>query len=144
MTTPEKLFNPLSLIFMDMGDKARAIQQKAYMKNRFDFFGIQQGPRRKAFSEFMKRTKLPEYSELPPHIEWLYQQPEREFHYCAIELLMKYKKQWGVEILQRIEYLTINNSWWDTVDYLATKIAGVYILREQNGQKDIIKTLGTF
>ena len=53
---------------------------------------------------------------------------EREFHICAIDLLVKeFKKNYTIEDIYLIEKLIITNSWWDSVDTIAKYLLGSYL-----------------
>ena len=103
-----------------------AEQMQRYMKNHFEFFGIKQGPRRQLFKEYMTSSTLPNWDEVTEIVQEMYTQPYREYHYCAIELLMKYKKVWDYDTLSLMKWMVINNSWWDTVDYISADLIGVF------------------
>ncbi|MFV8323757.1 DNA alkylation repair protein [Flavobacterium sp. LB3P21] len=116
-----------------------AFAMAKYMKNNFPFFGIKTEERRCIFKEIWKENK-PEVSANVRGIALdLYSKPEREFHYCAIEILIKelkgnYKKQ----DIQLIEKLILNNSWWDSVDTIAKYILGEYLLEFPLETKNVI------
>ncbi len=57
--------------------------------------------------------------------------PQRELHYVGQEMFFKAKKQWQEDIIKDIEWLIVTNSWWDTVDYIASNIAGEYFKKWQ-------------
>ena len=52
-----------------------------------------------------EETNLGSYENLNEHIKWLYNQPQREYDYCAMELLLKFKKKWGAQDF-KYEYYT--------------------------------------
>jgi 3-methyladenine DNA glycosylase AlkD len=54
--------------------------------------------------------------------------PERELHYLAQELLGKVanKQINEKEDILFLEYLVLNNSWWDSVDFIAPKLMKIY------------------
>ena len=66
------------------------VGQKAYMKNRFEFFGIKTPDRRAAYSAFLQKDMLPPKNELVKITRHLWLRPEREFHYFTQELTFCY------------------------------------------------------
>lgn len=134
----KEYYTVLTEIFEELAIHENATKQKAYMKGQFEFFGLKQAERRTVFSEFINDNVLPLYSNLFEHIKWLYAQPQREYHYCAIELAMKYRKQWDSDFMAIMEFLITTNSWWDTVDYIATKLTGAYVLKRLAVQEELI------
>jgi 3-methyladenine DNA glycosylase AlkD len=99
---------------------------KAYMKNQFEFSGIQTPERRKICKEHAKQYVLDNPEEVKEIVKGLWAQPEREFQYCAMEILLCNKKLWHADFVDLIEYLVVTKSWWDTVDFLAADCAGTY------------------
>lgn len=125
--TPEVYFAPLKDVLEGNIHVENAAYMKSYMKGQFDFYGWKQQPRRIIFNEFVKLHGLCDYENLNEHIKWLYNQPQREYDYCAMELLLKFKKKWDGSLIDSAKYLIVNNSWWDTVDLTATNIVGAYL-----------------
>jgi 3-methyladenine DNA glycosylase AlkD len=103
-----------------------ATAQAKYMKNNFEFFGIKTPERRKIMLPFLHKSYLPEKAILPDLIKQLWQKSQREFHYFGQELLFKYQNKLAKNDIELIHFMLINQSWWDTVDYIAVKILGAY------------------
>lgn len=59
----------------------------------------------------------------------LWNKSEREYHYAAIGLLMKYKKLWIEESIEYFAWLIVHKSRRDSVDTIDTKLIGEYFLR---------------
>ena len=59
----------------------------------------------------------------------LWELPEREYHYAALDLLMSSKKLYRREDMEICEYLLTHKQWWDTIDMLATHVVGELITR---------------
>jgi 3-methyladenine DNA glycosylase AlkD len=106
----------------------KAAGQKAYMKNHFDFFGLQSVERRSLQKAFLRKPLLPGKEELDFVLKQLWQMPQREFQYFGLDLLAKYLNQIEEQDIQLLEWLVIHQSWWDTVDAIASKAMGKYFL----------------
>ena len=105
-----------------------AFAMAKYMKNNFTFFGIKTEERRRIFKEIWKENKEEVSANTRAIALELYRKQEREFQYCAIEILIKeLKGNYKKEDIQLIEKLIINNSWWDSVDTIAKYILGQYL-----------------
>jgi 3-methyladenine DNA glycosylase AlkD len=105
-----------------------AFAMAKYMKNNFPFFGIKTEERRRIFKEIWKEKKQEVAANARVIALDLYSKHEREFHYCAIEILIKeLKENYKKEDIQLIEKLITNNSWWDSVDTIAKYILGQYL-----------------
>ncbi|GEK16155.1 hypothetical protein AFI02nite_41910 [Aliivibrio fischeri] len=102
---------------------------KSYMRDQFEFYGIQSVPRRAAMKKLFTRDKLPPTEDLSIVIHELWTLLEREFQMVAVDLLITLKKQLPTSILIDLEYLITTKSWWDTVDLLATHIVGSLFVR---------------
>ena len=55
-------------------------------------------------------------------IKELWQYPQREYQYFAIELLAFYKKLWNVDTIKIINEIIITKSWWDSVDFISSHL----------------------
>jgi len=110
------------------GDKAYYMAK--YMKDQFPFLGIPKPDRvrlSRAFSKNAKKEKT---------IDWelvarLWDLPEREFQYVALDYLQALKNYLLSEDIDRLQLLITTKSWWDTVDLLASNIVGPLCLRNE-------------
>jgi len=103
--------------------------QKAYMKDKFDFYGLKSPIRKNLQKPFLLKEQLPLKHDLDDLIKALWQQPQREVQYFAQELLQKYSRQFEKEDCSLFEYMITNKSWWDTVDFIASNILGPYFIK---------------
>lgn len=101
----------------------------AYMKHRFQFLGVTTPDRRAASKPFITAQMAASGDELIDVARSLWQQPEREFHYVATDLLSRWQRNLGAEHLIRVHQLITTNSWWDTVDALAAHVVGPLVQR---------------
>lgn len=119
----------LEKAFFDKSDPENAFAMAKYMRNKFDFFGIKTTPRRQLLKAVWKENEEEVAANPRALAVLLFEKKQREFHYCAIEILIKelqanYKKQ----DIDLIEKLITTNSWWDTVDAISKKILGRYLV----------------
>ncbi|MGB0429799.1 MAG: DNA alkylation repair protein [Bacteroidia bacterium] len=125
------IVNELKTVFFKNTNLVKATQLKAYLRNQFDFYGIM-APQRKALTkQVIAKTGLPAYSELTEVVHELWEAPERELQYVAMELCDKYKKNYDSTFELLIEFMVTNKSWWDTVDYVAATLAGNYLKKNE-------------
>ncbi|AOW10242.1 DNA alkylation repair protein [Flavobacterium gilvum] len=122
--------NALEKAFAENNNSENADIMSKYMKNKFLFFGIKTDQRRQIFKNIWADNQK-EVTDNPREIALiLFSKKEREFHYCALEILIKkLKKKYLKEDIQLIENLIITNSWWDSVDVIAKFILGEYLLQ---------------
>ncbi|WP_306350826.1 DNA alkylation repair protein [Flavobacterium sp. '19STA2R22 D10 B1'] len=119
----------LKLAFQQNASEANAIPMANYMKNRFAFYGIK-SEQRKALLKAIWKEHSKEINENPWGIALaLFQNKERECHYCAVEIISKtLKNKYQKKDIGNIEILITHNSWWDTVDATAKDILGNYLM----------------
>ncbi|PCJ96545.1 MAG: DNA alkylation repair protein [Flavobacteriaceae bacterium] len=118
--------NALELEFESQANVKRAMQQKAYLRGQFEYYGLTTTERREIQKPFFIKAFLPQKNELAAIIKTLWEKPQREYHYFAQELAFKYVKQLEKEDIALFEYMVTHNSWWDTVDHIANKLIGTY------------------
>ncbi|MTI81231.1 MAG: DNA alkylation repair protein [Firmicutes bacterium] len=122
------MYNKLINSFLENKDQEKAVKMAAYMKNNFSFLGIPKPLRAKLEKEFIKAAKKQR------SIDWdlinkLWNMPEREFQYLAVDYLLALKDCLQKNDIDNVRSLIINKSWWDTVDILAGNITGVLCLK---------------
>ncbi|WP_219834491.1 DNA alkylation repair protein [Paenibacillus sp. R14(2021)] len=105
-------------------DAETAAGMTAYMRNQFSFLGIRTPERAALTKTFTKVHGFPQGETLEAVVRDLWAQPEREFHYTAMVLMEKRKKQLPPEQTALLEMLITTHAWWDTVDLLAGHFAG--------------------
>ncbi|MBK6951652.1 MAG: DNA alkylation repair protein [Crocinitomicaceae bacterium] len=114
-------------IFQAEANPALAIPMKAYMKNKFEYYGIKSPHRREISKSILKECKTLSRKETLNLAKKLYSQPQRELHYLALELLLQnFKNKLEKTDISWMEWFVINNSWWDTVDVVAPKLMAQY------------------
>ena len=111
-------------IFQQNANPKNAEPMSKYMKNLFPYLGIKTPERRELLKHFFKEHGFPEISDLKQIITDLWELPEREFQYCAVGLLNKFKEKLDKDIIDLYEYLITTKSWWDTVDGIAIWLVG--------------------
>ncbi len=111
-------------------DRETAIPMENYMKNKFPFLGIKTDERRAILKIHWKKHPA-EIKQNFRSLAWeLFQKPEREFHYCGLEIMIdEGKKANTIDDIHLIEKLITTHSWWDTVDFLAKYVLGNYLLQ---------------
>jgi 3-methyladenine DNA glycosylase AlkD len=103
-----------------------ATPMKKYLKDKFEMYGIKTPLRRQILKDIYKQMGWPKNEDSEEIIRELFEKPERECHYAALDLAAKYGKKAPRERIELYEYLITTHSWWDTVDITATKCVGEY------------------
>ncbi len=107
-------------------DAKIASQQRAYLRDQFLFYGLKTPVRRAIQKPFLVKKFLPPKKDLEDLVRILWNRPQREYHYFTQELVQKYTKQFEEKDIILFEFMITNNSWWDTVDMISTKIIKPY------------------
>lgn len=110
-------------------DPLLAKSMSKYMRNKFEYFGINSPTRKEISKPLLARTFIPEADKIPEIIMELWNQPQRELQYFALELLQKYAKKSPIEWINLYEELITTKSWWDSVDGLAANQVGNHFQR---------------
>ena len=116
--------SPLQAAFESRRNEENALPMKAYMRNQFDFLGIQAPERAAMEKAFLKAHGLPPESEFEAIITRLWELPEREYAYFAMHLMEKWRKRATPGLVTLLEYTITTKSWWDTVDLIASRLVG--------------------
>ena len=98
---------------------------KRYMKDKFEFFGIKSVERKKLTKKFLAFHGIPSEEGYEEVIREMWGLPQRELQYAALNILERLVKKWIPVEIKLLEHLIVTKSWWDTVDWLATRIVGV-------------------
>lgn len=106
-------------------------QMEQYMRNQFEFLGLQAAERRTLANEFLKE-KSKEAREFG--IDWkfiflLWELPEREFQLTALDYLRRVENLLTLEDFPKLHKLVLSKSWWDTVDHLS-RYFGILVQKE--------------
>lgn len=87
-----------------------------YMKNQFAFLGVKSPDRKLQERELLRQSRSWETVNIINKIQELYQKPEREYQYVAIDLAQRNFKRFSLTELQSLVELVTQKAWWDTVD----------------------------
>jgi 3-methyladenine DNA glycosylase AlkD len=117
----------LCALYRSQGDASAAAGAKAYMRGQFDYFGLSTPQRRELSKAFMRRHGQPAAEQLAPLVKMLWEKPQRECQYFAMEMLEKRTGELNDKDIFHIEYMITAKSWWDTVDFISPKIAGPFL-----------------
>jgi len=115
-------------VFSAKSSPDQAIPMAKYMKNNFPFLGLKRPVRNELQKDYLKKENLPELDELKEIIKYLWELPEREYQYFALDLLYKFKKKVPEDFIDVYEYIIINKSWWDCVDLIAGRLVAEHFM----------------
>ena len=122
--TPKQFAIAVEHALMPLADEAKAQGMKAYLLNQFEFLGLA-APVRRAAVKAIGKVKWQGSADLLAAAELLWQKPEREYRYTAVDLLRQHSAQFNVNDLSALQALLLREPWWETVDGLSAVIAEV-------------------
>lgn len=123
-----EFLKPFQELLVTNSNEENAQAMKAYMKGRFEYYGIKSPQRRELQKKFLTDYGLPKPFDSEVYLA-LWKADEREFQMFGLDLLRKQAKKVQESDLDLIEKLIVTKSWWDTVDGLASWICGSYFLK---------------
>lgn len=129
----------LSTEFEANADSKIALQQSAYLRDQFSFYGMKTPIRRAVQKPFLVKAYLPPKDNLESLVRMLWNKPQREYHYFAQELVEKYIKQFEEKDIVLLEFMVLHNSWWDTIDFIAPKLIKAYFKKFPNQRDSQLK-----
>jgi 3-methyladenine DNA glycosylase AlkD len=122
----KEYLQPLIIKLRSATNPQRAFRAEKYLKNQFKHLGIDGPSRKRILKEFIEKYGLPDVNQLEDMSLLLWQQEEREFQHCAVEIIDRMAKKFRSEDIVWIEKLIIQKSWWDTVDGISSWVCGKY------------------
>jgi 3-methyladenine DNA glycosylase AlkD len=120
---------PLQEAFARHANPERAASAKAYMRDQFDYYGLEAKLWRQLVKAHIQERPLPTPGQLASVAKQLWRLPQREFQYAAVEIVAACQKEWTADTVDLIEYCLVHKSWWDTVDHIASELTGPYFRR---------------
>ena len=116
----------LDRLFAKKSNASQANWMKKYMRNQFEFYGIQTPLRRQLLKTHIQQYGLPPIEKIQLLSHKLWQAKYRELHYCTIEILHKLNKQWTIQSIDVFKALAVEKAWWDSVDSINGFLVGPY------------------
>lgn len=127
----------LTTAFTPAANPANAAAMKLYLRDQFEFLGIKTPERRNIIKALKAQHGLPDFTEMPALIKVLWEKPEREYQYAAIDLMQYFHKQWTPDDIHLLEYMITHKSWWDSVDGVISFVAGPWLKKFQDADAAI-------
>ncbi len=119
--TSEVFLTELQRHLAACADPDRAGPMRAYQRSQFDFLGVPAPDRR----TIVRKCAAAAFPDGPAHPELLrladllWDLPQREYQYAAIDLLALHHQRLFLDAVGPLLDLARRKSWWDTVDGLA-------------------------
>lgn len=124
-----KDLNQLRNLFCEHANECSARKMKSYMRNQFEFFGIQSPLRKELTKRFLNEYGFPREDQIVEVITELWNMKERELQNAALQIMDMRKRKFHMDDIKLIEQTAVEKSWWDTVDHIASNHAGHYFAK---------------
>ena len=131
VTNSEAMSDPVEQLRRDLiavAVPADVAPMAAYMKHRFVFLGVKTPARRAASKGVIRASKQGSIDEAVALAHQLRAQPEREFHSVASDVLRANQRRLQEAHIDDLRRFVTTDSWWDTVDALASPTIGTMVL----------------
>jgi len=138
--TPKQFVLAVEHALMPLADEAKAQGMKAYLLNQFEFLGLPASVRRQAVKGIGK-VPWQSVDDLLTAAELLWQKPQREYRYTAVDLLRQHSDQLSMNDLPKLQALLLQDAWWETVDGLSAVIAEVMHVAVQQQKPNAAKIM---
>lgn len=120
----------LQEVFQANADAENQQQMQEYMRNLFHYHGIKAPLRKQLTKDLVKEHKVFLQAHIRDVVTQLYNLPQREYHYTAMELYQKFlNKKYNLEDGRFFTRMITTHSWWDSVDFIAKHVFGKYLLQ---------------
>jgi 3-methyladenine DNA glycosylase AlkD len=103
----------------------RAVGMRAYMRDQFPFLGVPTPDRRLALKPLLRQFKGSDSGTLFGIADALWDLPQREYQYIALDLLAMHHRALDVADIPALLVLAQRKAWWDTVDGMVAIIGDV-------------------
>lgn len=123
--------NAFHAYFATYADSLNASKMSKYMLNQFEFFGIPSPLRKQLVSQFIVQNGLPVTDQIEEIVRFIWQMPQRELHYAMMEIASRKAYLADARRIDLYEFMITNQSWWDTVDFIASNLVGAWLLKHQ-------------
>jgi len=134
--SPPQYLAQLKTNLIDKGDPEYAERQMAYMRNHFEFYGLNAAAWLNVSKELFKKEGLFTGKELIEFTRLCFADEHREVHYVALQMIEKNIKKQDESFIKFLEELILTQSWWDSVDWIA-KLVMLHFQRFPKGIKPI-------
>lgn len=110
--------------FERKADAATAAKKKAYMRDHFEFYGVQT-PGRRALTDMIIKDEVKRGTVDWQFLNECWADPHREFQYLVIDYLIAMQRYLTYDDVARIEPFVRSKQWWDTIDGLDRVIGDI-------------------
>ncbi|MFA5076038.1 MAG: DNA alkylation repair protein [Patescibacteria group bacterium] len=123
--------------FKRMGDPARAVKEKSYVRSPFKFYGVGMAGREKMAKKFFTDHRDWSIKDLWQLVWPLWNSGWHELRGLALDLLALYNKKLAYADLPYLEKLLRTSVNWDQVDEISAHLVGSVLARDERVYADL-------
>lgn len=124
--SPDNYLSVISEKFSSAENNDKAKKMKAYMRDQFEFLGINSPLRNIIQKEIYIEFGKPVNEDALYIVKKLWELPEREYQYFGMDILDRTIQKQPTGTIDFIEEMIVTKSWWDTVDFISASTAGKF------------------
>jgi 3-methyladenine DNA glycosylase AlkD len=109
-------------LFEQNANPVQAGPMKKYMRDQFEYLGIKSPQGTALLRQHLTEHGLPAVEEMDQVVHELWDLPQREFQYVAMNLMERLEKKLPAKSIKTLEYMITHKSWWDTVDNISHSV----------------------
>lgn len=113
--------------FESAANPEKAQQMSQYMRNQFEFYGIQAAERKVITKDLVKAFGQADTIDWPL-LNKCWQHPKREAQYFVIDALKRSKKKLNFYDIHNLWQFIKSKQWWDTIDALDTIVGDIGLI----------------
>ncbi len=132
MMTPAFYVSMIDMALREIADASQSPIMEAYLLNQFTCLGIR-APIRRAAIKSLPKKKWTSAQNVIEIAQFLWQKPEREFRYTAIDVLKDHVSLIDVVHIPELLQLLQQDAWWETVDGMTSVIGQALLLHRRRG-----------
>jgi 3-methyladenine DNA glycosylase AlkD len=140
--SPNFDLSQLRLQLQQAADEEKRVQMEKYMRSLFPFMGVQKPIRQELTKDWIRQQAKSDSLSLRKTVIILWEQPEREFQYIAMDLMQQSKSYQAADCPEWLMGYIRDKSWWDTVDFLASHLLGKHLLLFPQLKGDLLRSWG--
>ncbi len=121
----------MQAFFATRANASNAAKMSRYMLNQFEFFGISAPLRTQLTAEFIALNGYPANEQIDETVKLIWQMPQRELHYAIMAIASRKTYIADAGKINLFEFMITSQSWWDTVDYIASNLVGAWLINHK-------------
>ncbi len=100
-----------------------------YMRERFVYYGLSAPERVAIFKKYFNKKTFQNHEDCEFFCHLCLKMEQREWMYVIIEVLKNNQNNWDKNSIVFFEKVILHQTWWDSLDVLASSVIGPYFIK---------------